>query len=77
VEIKGTCALVTWKDGVAEHTAGLFAKLPRDWERFDELRASPIYVPHEFMALVRDNPVKTKEVAPKVQEDAPGGKYPR
>ena len=41
VEIKGTCALVSWKDGVPKHTTGTLAKLPREWERFDELRASP------------------------------------
>ena len=37
VEIKGHCATVYWKDGVPKHTAGMLAKLPRDWERFGEL----------------------------------------
>ena len=41
VEMKGSCATVSWKDGMPKHTAGTLAKLPREWERFDELRASP------------------------------------
>ena len=68
VEIKGTCALVSWKDGVPTHTAGTLAKLPREWERFDALRASPTYAPHQLMALVRDNPIKAEEHAERVQE---------
>ncbi len=68
VEIKGTCALVSWKDCVPTHTAGLLAKLPREWERFGELRASLTYAPQELMALVRDNPIKAEEQAGKVQE---------
>ena len=51
VEIKGTCALVAWKDGMPDHTAGLLAKLPREWERFDELKASPTYTAHQLLAM--------------------------
>ena len=51
VEIKGTCATVSWKDGMPKHTTGLLAKLPREWERFGELRSSPIYTAHQLLAM--------------------------
>ena len=41
VEIKGHVATVSWKDGMPKHMMGTLAKLPRDWERFDELKGSP------------------------------------
>ena len=76
VEIKGTCATVSWKDGMPDHTAGLLAKLPREWERFGELRASPKYTAHQLLALVKANPVKAKEVMPKVQKMRKAGSVP-
>jgi hypothetical protein len=75
VEIKGHCAVVTWKDGTPTHKAGILAKLPRDWERFAELRASPIYTTHELLALIRVNPIR-KEETPKVQKMRQAGSVP-
>ena len=60
VEIKGSCATVSWKDGMPKHTAGMLAKLPREWERFDELRRSPRYTAHQLLAMVHDNPIEAK-----------------
>ena len=65
VEVKGSCATVSWKDGMPKHTAGTLAKLPREWERFDELRRSPVYTAHQLLAMVHDNPIETKELAPR------------
>jgi len=77
VEIKGSCALVTWKDGVPDHTAGTLAKLPREWQRFDELRASPGYTAHELLTLVKANPVKAKAATKeKVQKMRKSGSVP-
>ena len=76
VEIKGTVALVTWQDGVPDHTAGLLAKLPREWERFGELRASPRYTAHQFLAMPKEHPVEAKEVVPKVQKMRQAGSLP-
>jgi hypothetical protein len=67
VEVKGSCATVSWKDGMPKHTAGTLAKLPREWERFDELRQSPVYNAHQLLALVHDNPIETRGLAPKMQ----------
>ncbi len=58
VEIKGHCATVYWKDGAPQHTAGMLAKLPRDWERFGELKTSPVYTGHELRALMAANPIE-------------------
>jgi len=76
VEIKGTCALVSWKDGVPEHTAGILAKLPRDWERFGELKSSPVYTAHQLLAMPKAHPVKAKEVVPTVQRMRQAGSIP-
>jgi hypothetical protein len=76
VEMKGHCATVTWKDGVPRHKAGILAKLPRDWERFDELRSSPTYTAHQLRALVHDNPIKTEDHLPKVQKMRQAGSIP-
>jgi len=76
VEVKGSCATVSWKDGMPKHTAGLLAKLPREWERFDELRRSPVYTAHQLLALVHDNPIEAKELAPKVQKMRQSGSIP-
>lgn len=76
VEIKGTCALVSWKDGMPEHTAGLLAKLPREWERFDELRVSPRYTAHQLLAMPTAHPVEVKNVVPKVQKMRQAGSIP-
>ena len=75
-EVKGSCATVSWKDGTPKHTAGLLAKLPREWERFDELRRSPTYTAHQLLALVHDNPIETKELAPKVHKMRQSGSIP-
>lgn len=41
IEIKGTCPIVTWRNGKpASYTAGQLAKLPRQIERFEELKAT-------------------------------------
>ena len=45
VEVKGSCATVSWKDGMPKHTAGLLAKLPREWERFAERLNEEGFVP--------------------------------
>ena len=76
VEVKGSCATVSWKDGMPKHTAGTLAKLPREWERFDELRRSPVYTAHQLLALVKANPIETKELAPKVQKMRQAGSVP-
>jgi hypothetical protein len=76
VEVKGSCATVSWKDGMPKHTAGLLAKLPREWERFDELRGSPVYTAHQLLALVHDNPIKAEELAPKTQKMRQSGSIP-
>jgi hypothetical protein len=75
VEIKGTCALVSWKDGMPDHTAGLLAKLPREWERFDELRASPTYTAHQLLAMPDSHPIEVVH-APKVQKMRREGSVP-
>jgi hypothetical protein len=75
VEIKGNCATVSWKDGIPKHRMGTLAKLPREWERFGELRASPIYTAHQLLALTTANPVKEKE-APRVQKMRQSGSVP-
>jgi hypothetical protein len=75
VEIKGSCATVSWKDGMPKHVAGLLAKLPREWERFDELRSSPTYAAHQLLALTRDNPIEAV-CAPKVQRMRRSGSVP-
>ena len=76
VEVKGSCATVSWKDGMPKHVAGLLAKLPREWERFEELRSSPTYTAHQLLALVHDNPIETKEHAPKTQRMRQSGSIP-
>ncbi len=76
VEIKGTCATVSWTGGVPKHTAGTLAKLPRDWEPFDELRASPVYTAHQLLAMPKQHRVKAKEAAPKVQKMRRAGSLP-
>jgi hypothetical protein len=76
VEVKGSCATVSWKDGMPKHTAGLLAKLPREWERFDELRRSPVYTAHQLLALVHDNPIKAEDNVPKVQKMRQSGSIP-
>ncbi len=69
VEIKGSCALVSWKDGMPTHTTGTLAKLPREWERFDELRASPKYTAHQLLAMPKQHPVElTKKTVARVQK---------
>ena len=75
-EVKGSCATVSWKDGMPKHVAGLLAKLPREWERFDELRSSPTYTAHQLLALVHDNPIEAKELAPKTQKMRQSGSVP-
>ena len=57
-----------------KHTAGLLAKLPREWERFDELRRSPVYTAHQLLALVHDNPIEAGACA-KVQTCASRGAF--
>jgi hypothetical protein len=66
VEIKGHCATVVWKNGVPKHTAGTLAKLPRDWERFGELKSSPVYTAHELRALMAANPIKVDQAEAEV-----------
>ena len=39
VEIKGTCAMVSWNTPCPTHTTGQLAKLPREWERFGAVKA--------------------------------------
>jgi hypothetical protein len=75
VEIKGSCATVSWKDGMPKHTAGTLAKLPREWERFDELKASPTYTAHQLLAMVKTKPVSV-EHASKVQKMRREGSVP-
>ena len=76
VEIKGHCATLSWMDGMPKHTAGTLAKLPRDWERFDELRNSPTYTAHQLLAVVTKHPVEAEEHAPKVQRMRREGSVP-
>ena len=76
VEMKGSCAVVTWKDGIPKHKAGILAKLPREWERFKELRSSPTYTAHQLLALVHNNPIKAEEHVPKVQKIRQAGSIP-
>jgi len=75
VEVKGSCATVSWKDGMPKHTAGTLAKLPREWERFEELRSSPTYTAHQLLALMHDNPIEAV-CAPKVQRMRRSGSVP-
>ena len=74
VEIKGQVATVPWKDGMPKHVMGTLAKLPRDWERFDELRNSPIYTAHRLLAMTKEHPVKAEHG--QGREDAPGRQRP-
>jgi hypothetical protein len=74
-EVKGSCATVSWKDGMPKHTAGTLAKLPREWERFEELRQSPVYTAHQLLALMKANPIKAV-CAPKVQRMRQSGSIP-
>ena len=77
VEIKGTCALVSRQDGVPKHTAGTLAKLPREWERFGELRASPTYTAHQLLAMPKAHPVEvTKKTVARVQRMREAGSIP-
>jgi hypothetical protein len=76
VETKGHCATVSWNDGMPKHTAGILAKLPRDWERFDELKDSPVYTAHQLLAMPKAKPVETAEHAPKVQRMRQNGSVP-
>ena len=75
VEIKGHCATVGWMDGMPIHTAGILAKLPRDWERFEELKRSPVYTAHQLLAITKEHPIKA-EHAPKVQRMRREGSVP-
>ena len=75
VEVKGSCATVSWKDGMPKHVAGTLAKLPREWERFDEFRQSPVYTAHRLLTLVHDNPIEAVH-APKVQKMRRSGSVP-
>ena len=75
VEVKGSCATVSWKDGMPKHVAGTLAKLPREWERFDELRRSPVYTAHQLLALMKANPIKAG-CAPKTQRMRQSGSIP-
>ena len=70
VEIKGTCATVGWKDGMPIHTAGLLAKLPRDWERLGELKTSPTYTAHQLqiLAMTKAKPVKAADMRPRCRK---------
>ena len=58
-----------------KHTAGMLAKLPREWERFDELRASPTYTAHQLLAMPKAYPVEVVH-APKVQRMRQNGSVP-
>jgi hypothetical protein len=53
----------------------MLAKLPREWERFDELRRSPRYTAHQLLAMVHDNPIEAVH-APKVQRMRQSGSVP-
>jgi hypothetical protein len=75
-EVKGSCATVSWNDGMPKHTAGTLAKLPRDHERFDELKRSPTYTAHQLLAMVKKHPVEAEEHAPKVQRMRREGSVP-
>ncbi len=75
VEVKGSCATVSWKDGMPKHVAGTLAKLPREWERFDELRSSPTYTAHQLLTLVHDNPIRTVD-ASRTQKMRQSGSVP-
>ena len=75
VEVKGSCATVSWKDGMPKHVAGTLAKLPREWERFDELGSSPTYTAHQLLALVHDNPIRTVD-ASRTQKMRQSGSVP-
>ena len=70
VEIKGNCATVSWVDGMPKHRMGTLAKLPREWERFDELKASPVYTTHQLLDFVKAHPVAAKEHVPRSRKCA-------
>ena len=76
VDIKGHCATVCWKDGAPKHTAGTLAKLPREWERFGELRQSPVYTGHQLLALITDNPIPEGVDPPKIDQMRQAGSIP-
>ena len=75
-EIKGSCATVSWTDGMPKHRTGTLVKLPREWERFDELRQSPLYTTHQLLALTNKYPIKAAEHAPKTQRMRRSGSVP-
>jgi hypothetical protein len=75
VEVKGNCATVSWVDGVPKHKMGTLAKLPREWERFEELRSSPVYSAHQLLAFSRAHPI-TEKHAPAVQRIRQEGSIP-
>jgi hypothetical protein len=76
VEIKGNCPEASWgtdyKRQLRHYKFGFLAKLPREWERFDEWQATTKLTVEELDALIEKHPVVLTEVA-KVAQSAKRG----
>ena len=75
VEIKGTCPEVTWgkeyKRQLLNYKFGFLAKMPREWERFEEWKATTRLTVEELQEIIDKNPIVIAE-AVKVVKEAKG-----
>lgn len=67
IEIKGNCPEVTWgtdyKRQLLNYKFGFLAKLPREWERFDEWKGTTKLTVEELEAIIEKNLIVLAEVA--------------
>jgi hypothetical protein len=66
IEIKGTCPEVSWgqeyRRQLLNYKFGFLAKLPREWERFEEWKATTKLTVEELAAIIEKNPMAVAEV---------------
>jgi len=65
VEVKATCPLMTWGQGKGElltYRSGQLAKLPREWNRFNELKRTTVLKLSDLRQLPIDGPDRSRPV---------------
>ena len=71
IEIKGTCPEVSWgkqyKRQLLNYKFGFLAKLPREYERFEEWQTTTKLTVEELEAIIEKNPMAVAEVAKAVK----------
>ena len=78
VEIKGTCPEITWgkeyQRQLLNYKFGFLAKMPREWERIEEWKATTRLTVEELEEVIQKSPMVVAEVVKAAKAGSVGGK---